>query len=229
MGPPRRVEYTKALTKAAPSSNSTLRQGSRRSFIRLTRLTPKAALLNRGPISSTLYGTTQAGGPGGDGTVFKVNPTNATFSVVHTFAGGTDGFAPQAGVIDVGGYLYGTTMFGGSSGNGNGTVFKVSPSTGENIVIHKFISNGAQPMAALLDVGGVLYGTTFGGGAYQNGTIFKMAPAGKDYGVAHSFGGPVSPSDGASPEAALINVGGVLFGTNCNGGQGGGVVFSFTP
>ena len=91
-------------------------------------------------VGGTLYGTTQAGGPGGDGTVFKVNPTNATFSVVHTFAGGTDGFAPQAGVIDVGGYLYGTTMFGGSSGNGNGTVFKVTPSTGR---IQSYISSAA--------------------------------------------------------------------------------------
>ena len=36
-------------------------------------------------------------------------------------------------------------------------------------------------------------------------------------------------SDGVYPEAALINVGGVLYGTACGGGQGSGVVFSFTP
>ena len=181
-------------------------------------------------VGGTLYGTTLAGGPGGDGTVFKVNPTNATFSVVHTFAGGTDGFGPQAGVIDVGGFLYGTTIFGGSSGNGNGTVFKVSPSTGENTVIHKFGGGSvapSEPMAALLDVGGVLYGTTYQGGAHQNGTIFKMGLSGKDYDIVYAFG-DVS-SDGGYPQAALINVGGVLYGTACAGGQGSGVVFSFTP
>jgi uncharacterized repeat protein (TIGR03803 family) len=181
-------------------------------------------------VGGMLYGTTLAGGPGGDGTVFKVNPTNATFSVVHTFAGGEDGFGPQAGVIDVGGYLYGTTMFGGSSGNGNGTVFKVSPSTGKNTVIHRFGGGSAapsEPMAALLGIGGVLYGTTYQGGAHQNGTIFKMGLTGEDYDIVYAFG-DVS-SDGGYPQAALINVGGVLYGTACAGGQGGGVVFSFTP
>jgi uncharacterized repeat protein (TIGR03803 family) len=80
----------------------------------------------------------------------------------------------------------------------------------------------------LLDVGGVLYGTTYQGGAYGAGTIFKTGPSGADYVIVHAFGA-VGANDRASPQATLINVGSVLYGTNCNGGQGGGVVFGFTP
>src|SRR5215831_8691769 len=49
------------------------------------------------------------------GTVFKVTPSGTT--VLHSF-GGNDGANPVAGLIaDASGNLYGTTEFGGASGN----------------------------------------------------------------------------------------------------------------
>ena len=79
-----------------------------------------------------LYGTTEAGGGSGYwGTVFKLAPNGNggyTESVLHSFAGGSDGAEPTfAGLInDASGNLYGTTS-GGEVSNDYGTVFKLTP------------------------------------------------------------------------------------------------------
>lgn len=73
-----------------------------------------------------LYGTTQGGGSGQRGTVFRLDPTG-TETVLHSFAGPpTDGAYPATGVtMDPSGNLYGTTNFGGTADGG--TVFKLTP------------------------------------------------------------------------------------------------------
>jgi uncharacterized repeat protein (TIGR03803 family) len=80
--------------------------------------------------AGNLYGTT---GYGGDhhGTVFELSPSsNGTWTekILHRFSiTGGDGYAPQVSplAIDVKGNLYGTTGFGGASGNG--VVYEVKP------------------------------------------------------------------------------------------------------
>jgi uncharacterized repeat protein (TIGR03803 family) len=72
-----------------------------------------------------LYGTTNAGGAHGAGTVFKVSATGAT-TTIYSFPGGTGGASPQAGLLrDQAGELLGTTSSGGA--HGDGTVFMVVP------------------------------------------------------------------------------------------------------
>ena len=63
--------------------------------------------------------------------------------MLHSFAGGTDGSYPGAGLIEVDGTLYGTTFSGGSAGFG--TVFSISTS-GAETVVHDFAggSDGAE-------------------------------------------------------------------------------------
>jgi uncharacterized repeat protein (TIGR03803 family) len=56
--------------------------------------------------------------------VFKVTPAGVA-KILHSFGSGTDGASPEAGLIDVGGTLYGTTEEGGAVDAG--TVFKVTP------------------------------------------------------------------------------------------------------
>ena len=67
-------------------------------------------------------------------------------------------------MIDVKGELYGTTSYGGS--NDGGTVFKIT-SSGTKTTLYSFKedgSDGERPSGDLIDVDGVLYGTTgFGG------------------------------------------------------------------
>jgi uncharacterized repeat protein (TIGR03803 family) len=80
---------------------------------------PQAELVN---VRGTLYGTTSAGGSsrncgsGGCGTVFSITPGGIE-KVLYSFGSSPDGYWPEAGLIDVGGTLYGTTAFGGSNRN----------------------------------------------------------------------------------------------------------------
>jgi uncharacterized repeat protein (TIGR03803 family) len=75
----------------------------------------------------SFYGTTEFGGSG-NGAIFSITP-QGTLTTVYQFTGGADGTDPDEGGLVQGadGFLYGTTLFGGSGGAG--TVFKVSPGT----------------------------------------------------------------------------------------------------
>ncbi|HLY02991.1 MAG TPA: choice-of-anchor tandem repeat GloVer-containing protein [Candidatus Cybelea sp.] len=181
---------------------------------------PYASLID---VNGTLYGTTWAGGSGqcrdsgtviGCGTVFSIS-TTGTEKVLYNFSGGSDGAAPYAGLIDVGGRLYGTTSAGGSSGAG--TVFRIS-TAGKEKVLHSFAgSDGNAPFAGLIDVSGKLYGTTYYGGADGVGTVFSITTGGKEK-VLYSFKG--YPSDGGNPYAGLLDVNGSLYGTTWTSGSG---------
>lgn len=121
-----------------------------------------------------LYGTASTGGPGGEGTVFKLAP-DGTYTVLHNFAL-ADGASPQADLIlDSISNLYGTTSAGG--GSNLGTVFKLAPD-GTYSVLRSFSGDdGALPTAGLVLSGsGVLYGTTSTGGPLAGGVVFQIAP-----------------------------------------------------
>src|SRR5579863_6786975 len=200
---------------------------------------PYAPLID---VKGTLYGTTKIGGDddcefkgGSCGAVFSIT-TAGTEKVLHYFHGiGSssekpryDGAFPYAGLIDVGGTLYGTTTAGGK--HRGGTFFSITTS-GTVKVLHSFGagSDGRSPVAGLILLGGKLYGTTDDGGASSCdcGTVFSVTPNGTEK-VLHSFSG--SPSDGANPWASLTEVKGKLYGTTVGGGSNGdGAVFSITP
>jgi len=76
--------------------------------------------------AGNLYGTTFSGGTSNQGTVFKLD-TKGTETVLHSFTfTGLDGGGPESGlVLDEAGNLYGTTLWGSTSGDG--TVFKLTP------------------------------------------------------------------------------------------------------
>jgi uncharacterized repeat protein (TIGR03803 family) len=141
---------------------------------------PVGGLVN---VGGKLYGTTQAGGGGGgQGTVFWVDPKTGTKVLVYSFQGGADGAEPVAGLVDVGGTLYGTTESGGNAGYG--TLFAIDPKAGTEKVLYSFKggSDGASPRAGLINVKGTLYGTTVHGGdtncdaGYGCGTVYSYNP-----------------------------------------------------
>ena len=111
------------------------------------------------------------------------------------------------------GTLYGTTEEGGRSGcddgRGCGTVYSLTMGSVET-VLHHFAggSDGERPLAALLDVDGTLYGTTYFGGAKDMGTVFRVNPEGREH-VVYSF---LGCSDGSNPQAPLINVSRMMYG-----------------
>ncbi|HEX4049689.1 MAG TPA: choice-of-anchor tandem repeat GloVer-containing protein [Steroidobacteraceae bacterium] len=178
------------------------------------------------------FGTTQKGGTGGYGTVYRLSPSLGTETVLHAFAGGSaDGAYPYAGLIQASdGNLYGTTQQGGASGSG--TVFKINPTTGAASIAYSFAggSDGAGPYDGLIQAtDGNLYGTTGAGGAAGAGTVFKIVPSTGAESIVYAFAG--GSSDGANPYAGLIQAtDGSLYGTTVSGGSGGaGTVFKITP
>jgi uncharacterized repeat protein (TIGR03803 family) len=190
-------------------------------------------LANLIDVKGILYGTTEAGigNPGsntGFGTVFSIS-TTGTENVLYSFPY-SNGSYLAAGLINVNGTLYSTTLGGGAYGStyGNGTAFSIT-TNGLLTTLHSFGSgtDGVYPYAPLLDVKGTLYGTTSVGGAYGKGTVFSMSLTGAGEKVLHSFG---HGSDGATPLAGLVDVKGTLYGTTSAGGANRkGTVFALTP
>jgi uncharacterized repeat protein (TIGR03803 family) len=127
-----------------------------------------------------IYGTTSGCGSSGyglgDGVVYRIDK-RGTERVLYSFLGGTDGNSPNAGVVlDPQGNLYGTTLYGGSTGWG--TIFELNAS-GTETVLHSFAqeTDGGKPYGGVLrDAAGTLYGTAYYGGSAENGTVWELAP-----------------------------------------------------
>ena len=189
-------------------------------------------------LGTRFYGTSGGGGSHGKGTVFSIAPNGTGFSVVYSFKGGQDGSGSDAGLTVIGNTLYGITASGGASGKG--TVFSVTPA-GAFSTLYSFKggnADGAQPLAALTNLRGTLYGTTSSGGSANNGTaactncgtIFSITTAGKEK-TLYFFG--AKANDGIMPDSHLVFVGGTFYGTTASGGPGSvtgnGTIFSVTP
>jgi uncharacterized repeat protein (TIGR03803 family) len=177
----------------------------------------------------------------GAGTVFKLD-TAGVFTVLYTFTGGADGGTPVGRLtIDANGNLHGVTRSGGDPTCNCGVVFRLD-SSGHETVVHKFFGGGggSVPLVGLLDVGGVLYGTTAGGGDVACsggcGVLYEISKAGK-YTVLHRFGG-LAGNDGAGSISGALTLGsdGSIYGATYSGGisctennQGCGTIFKYTP
>jgi uncharacterized repeat protein (TIGR03803 family) len=189
---------------------------------------PGGVVLDR---NGNVYGTTQAGGDSGNGTVFEITAAGDE-KVLYSFQGPpNDGATPYSPpIFDGKGNLFGTTYGGGKfCGAGCGTVFKLSPQGSES-VLWNFgqPGDGTGPYASLIfDSTGNLYGTTSEGGSAANcGTVFELTPNGTEK-VLYAFGN--SP-DGCVPSGVVFDASGNFYGTTSFGGaHGGGTVFKIVP
>lgn len=189
---------------------------------------PQGSLID---VGGTLYGTTFLGGNTDWGTVFSVDAATGAETIVYSFgATPTDGANPSASLLAKHHTLYGTTSSGGAYSSG--TVFSYNLTTDAE-VLYSFCSqmgcpDGNSPLASLIDVKGALYSTTPDGGAHNNGgTVFSLDPKTFTESVLYSFG---NGTDGRSPDANLIDLKGIFYGTTSAGGlHGYGTVFSLDP
>lgn len=190
-----------AAAIAAASTETVIYSFPRTARPIVTGCKPQATLL--ADSAGNLYGTTPVCGAFDSGIVFElVRPvppsTEWTETVLHSFAGGSDGQNPNAGLIfDAAGNLYGTTTNGGTAGLG--TVFELTPpaagqSQWTESILYSFLggpADGAYPKSAgvTFDQAGNLYGfTSLGGIPYTGnggdndfctngcGIVYKLAP-----------------------------------------------------
>jgi uncharacterized repeat protein (TIGR03803 family) len=194
--------------------------------------------------SHNLYGTTEYGGTlTSYGTVFQLTKgSNGQWMQkgLHTFAGGTDGANPLAGLtIDAKGGLYGATQYGGAGGN-NGTIFALTHNKNggwKERVLYSFCSqlgcsDGSSPLSGVaIDKAGHLYGATISGGSSQSGLVFELAPGtnGKwTETILFDFSGGTL---GFNPHASVIlDSNNSLYGVTYQGGSGGfGTAYEIIP
>ncbi|MDB6131734.1 MAG: hypothetical protein JWM04_2841, partial [Verrucomicrobiales bacterium] len=175
--------------------------------------------LVQGP-DGALYGTTPSGGLHSQGIVYRLTRDGTSFSLQHSFAGGSaDGSNPQSKLtVGKDGVLYGTTREGGSGFAG--TVYKINPNGTGFLLLHSFLGNqdGAFPQSEVLQASdNNLYGTTINGGPADAGAIYKLSTSGSGYSVVYQFTG--NNGDGRQPQGGLIQAtNGVLYGSTTYGG-----------
>jgi len=133
--------------------------------------------------SGNLYGSNWYAGQYEGGTVFKLTPSNGswTYSVLYSF----DGIGPYGSVanlvMDGAGNLYGTTLNDGHGKYGEGNVFEMTPSGGSwtytSLYDFTGLNDGAEPICNVtFDAKGNLYGTTYYGGADGYGVVWEITP-----------------------------------------------------
>lgn len=164
-------------------------------------------------------------------------------TIVHDFIALPHGGTPEATLIaDLAGNLYGTTVDGGTYGQG--TVFKLALGTNgkwTQTVLYSFQggNDSGLPSAGLIfDAAGNLYGTTANGSVEYGcnegtpcGTVFKLSPNSNGIWsetILYTFSGT---NDGMTPVAPVaFDNAGNLYGTTYYGGaQRYGNVFELTP
>jgi len=165
-----------------------------------------------------------------------------TETVLYSFTGGASGESPYAGItFDQQGRIYGTTVYGGI--HNEGLVYRLAHE-GEGWILSPLYSFGSQhqdgsnPFAGVIfGPDGVLYGTTYNGGATGHGTVFSLQPPATACKsvlcpwletILYSFTGG---ADGAYPAYGNLafDRAGNIYGTAYGGGSSGdGVVFKLT-
>ena len=177
-----------------------------------------------------LFGTASNGATNGYGSAFELAKGASSVTTLATFSGTVGGDSAAGFIADSNGDLFGTTSTGGSGGDG--TVFELVKGASSYTLstLASFAgANGSNPYAKLFaDSSGNLFGTTYGGGAHNDGTVFELVKGASGYTL--STLASFNSTNGANPDADLIEDGsGNLFGTTFAGGTNNdGTAFELT-
>lgn len=174
------------------------------------------------------YSTTQIGGAGGEGVVYKIQPDGTGYAVLHHFGIGPTGSDCDTGLtLGSDGVLYGVTSSGGTAQRG--TVFRINVDGSGFATLHSFLGmasgDGEEPDGRLVELNGVFYGTTERGGiggVVGNGTIYRINRDGGVYEV-------VRRMDAANGDPAGLTSELILGGDDALYSTGGSTVFKIMP
>lgn len=190
-----------------------------------------------------LYGSTDAGGYFGQGTVYRLQKDGKEFTVLHDFTGTNgEGRGPVSALVEgLDGFLYGTTS--GEETNVNpistGTVFKLAKDGTQFSVLHQFLTppnrvslEGLRPIGApVVGQDGFLYGFTATSGTNGFGTLYRLSADGVDFEIIYQlnrtnggFAGaaPIQGSDGmlyCVSSGSTVRPNGAVFRVSTNGAE----------
>ncbi|MBV6499874.1 MAG: hypothetical protein CJBNEKGG_02338 [Prosthecobacter sp.] len=173
-----------------------------------------------------LWGTTEAGGLYGHGTLYRWNRATRAMEVKVHFTGvggASPGSTPRGKLCMSGsGEIWGSTSLGGT--DNLGSVFKFVPDEAGGGVFSSVLSFtaslGATPHGSLhLDASGWLWGSTEGSVGATYGSIFKLNTGTGEHVIVHTF---TDRNLGATPAGGLVSIGnGILAGLTRSGGSTG--------
>ena len=191
-----------------------------------------AAALTAADRIGLYYGTTAYGGEYGHGAIYAFDSITGSISLKGSFTDTTNGAIPFAALTAAGnGLYYGTTYRGGANGQGAIYAFdSANPNPATSISLKGSFTgntNGAFPYAGLTAADhGLYYGTTYRGGANDQGAIYAFDSVTGSISLKGSF---TDKTNGAFPSAALTAAGnGLYYGTTENGAPNGqGAIYAF--
>ncbi len=178
-----------------------------------------------------MYGVSWGQYNGQYGAFFKVSAAGV-FKALSDFTY-TNGALPNLPTQGTDLNFYGTAQAGGDPTCKCGLVYKAT-AAGKITVLHTFKgypSDGYRPIGILVQgTDGNFYGTTYQGGAHNQGSVFKITPAGV-YTLVYSFNFSSGYLDADLPEAGLtLGTDGNLYGVGTAGGsKNAGAIFKITP
>jgi uncharacterized repeat protein (TIGR03803 family) len=176
--------------------------------------------------SGNLFGSANAGGANGKGTVFELASGNSLITPLAQMPGVFN--HPRTLIMDASGDLFGEATSGGNiAGKNSGYIFEVAKgSTTVTILASLDLTAGSGSGGALLmDGDGNLFGTTTGDTVSGfPGVVFELAHGASTITTVAQFGGP---GGGFSGNGDLImDDAGNIFGTTSAGGASGdGTIF----
>lgn len=132
------------------------------------------------PYNNKIYCASVRGAANDAGAIYAIDPAlpnGANTTIVHTFNGASGGNGNNSEMVVYNSKLYGTTMYGGT--NGQGVLYEVDPAanTYNKVYDFNYSTVGAYPQGKLVANGGKFLGFCSNGGAAGTGTIFEWDPA----------------------------------------------------
>jgi uncharacterized repeat protein (TIGR03803 family) len=188
--------------------------------------TPSGAL-TRGA-DGALFGLTEAGGTNLAGTLFRLDPADSSYRILHHFkTNGADGILPQASLVNgLNGALYGITQQGGNFGAG--ALFTILPDGSGYTILHHLPTTLTNPLTLLknaaaltLASGNTLFAlfTEAGGSNTFGGALVQAGTDGTRFSQHCQF--PDLTNGPASLAGRLEQAGPAWFGTSQRGGEFG--------
>jgi len=179
----------------------------------------KLLYLPTGP-SPGLYGTTINGGLLNSGSMFRYDLNTGNFARLKNFGqpNSASGYFPAGPLMQASnGLLYGTTSGPVDAGGGYGVLYSFSTSSRAYTVIHQ---TGSYGPTNLIELNGLLWGTTAYGGAGGEGTIFTINLTTNAFTTEYTF---IPVVDGTEPRGLTLGSDGKFYGIT----YVDGVIFSY--